>query len=64
MSWAAGIVEEQERYRRLLAESRIHLVIEVPPGFSIAADIEQVPKTGGERLHVRIDGPELQIPRD
>jgi hypothetical protein len=63
MSWAEGIAEELERYKRQLAESRIHLVLQVPPGFSIAADIEPVPKTGGERIHIRIDGPELQMPR-
>ena len=64
MSWAEGIQQERERTWRQIAESRIHMVLQVPPGFSIAADLEEGIRTGGERIHIRIDGPDLQMPRD
>lgn len=61
MSWIEGIDDEIERARRQLAASRVHMVLEVPPGYSIAADIEPTSR-GGERIHLRIDGPDLQMP--
>ncbi len=61
MSWIEGIEDELERARRQAAASRVHMVLEVPPGFTIAADIEPTPR-GGERIHLRIDGAGIQMP--
>lgn len=61
MSWMKGLREEIEWTKRIVEESRIHLVLDVPPGFSIKAHIEQTPR-GGERVHLLVDGPGLQNP--
>lgn len=62
--WIDGIRGEIERTKKLIAESRSHIVLEVPPGFSLRAHIEQVPKTGGERIHIMILSPWLQNPEE
>jgi hypothetical protein len=58
--WIEGIQRELERTKTLIAASRSHVILEVPAGFSLQAHVEQVPKTGGERVHIMILSPWLQ----